>query len=203
MSQDNQNALANEFISFRLGGETFAVAAIRIREVLKNRNVTQVPGMPDCLPGVLNLRGNVISVIDPAIALGMTSRPLGERRTTWFVIVEGCLDHETLQVGLLVDMVEDVIQLDDARIEPPPELGMAFDSNFVSGLGKGEGESYTILLDVDRLVAHVVSETDRERRAAGPTQRTGYPPSVASGGDRPNGRVSPVSMKRTLTATTE
>lgn len=148
----NEPSPGDEFISFRLGKDRFAVEAPSVRAVMKHTHITEVPGMPDFLPGVINLRGNVISVIDLCPVLGIS--PIAERKTAWLVITEVRLENELLRVGMLVNTVEDVVRLNASQMDPSPEIGMRFDTQFVRGIGKQDGD-FTIILDVEKVVAAV------------------------------------------------
>ena len=168
----NEPSPSNEFISFWLGSDRFAVEASKVRAVMKYSHITEVPGMPDYLPGVINLRGNVISVIDLCSVLDITA--ITEKETAWLVIAEVHLESELLQIGMLVNTVEDVIWLDTKQIAPPPEIGMKFDAQFVRGIGK-QGADFTIILDIDKVVSVVDAEITRtlSEHPADDSQRAG------------------------------
>ncbi len=141
---------ATQYLTFTLGEEDFALEIARVREVLDYTTITRVPRMPAFLLGVINLRGNVVPVIDLRLKLGMSAI----RRTvdTCIVIVEIEIDGELTRVGALADSVKEVMDLDPSRIAPPPRLGTRLKSEYIKGMGKQE-EGFLIILDIDRVLS--------------------------------------------------
>jgi len=139
----------NQFLAFRLGSNHFAVDISQVREVLDFQKVTQVPKTPDFLLGVINLRGNVISVVDLRLNLGMP----GTEQTvnTCILIVELQISGDTLQIGALADAVEEVIEISPEQISPPPRAGIELNTKFIRGMAK-RGEELLIILDIDHVL---------------------------------------------------
>ncbi len=139
-----------QYLTFNLGEEDFALDISQVREVLNYSTITSVPRMPQFLSGVINLRGNVVPVIDLRLKLGM--RAIQKTTDTCIVIVEIEIDGEITQMGALADAVKEVIDLDPNQISPPPKLGTKLKSEFIKGMGK-QGESFLIILDIDRILS--------------------------------------------------
>lgn len=141
-------AVRQQYLSFALGGEAFAVNVLQVKEILDVVNITRVPQMPDYMLGVINLRGSVVPVVDLRCKFGMEKRALGQE--SCIVVLEVDFDGEQLVIGALTDAVREVLDLSSEEIEPPPRLGMKLRSEFIRGMGK-KGESFIIILDIDKL----------------------------------------------------
>jgi purine-binding chemotaxis protein CheW len=140
-----------QYLTFMLAHEQFAVGILGIKEIIEFQGVTEVPMMPACVRGVINLRGAVVPVIDLPARFGRTSSAVTKR--TCVVIVEaGCGSDERHVMGLLVDAVNEVLDISPADIEPPPAFGARLRSDFIQGVGKVRGK-FVLLLDVDRVLS--------------------------------------------------
>lgn len=165
------NAETNQYLTFTLDDEDFALDIGKVREVLDYTTITKVPRMPAFLRGVINLRGNVVPVIDLRYKLGMGT--IKQSVDTCIVIVEIMIDHELTHMGALADSVKEVINLDPGQISPPPKLGIKINNEFIKGMGK-EGEKFLIILDIDKVLTadelDVVQRTGEEQEvgARGP-----------------------------------
>ena len=137
------------FVLFRLGGEGYALEVMRVQEVLDMGSLTQVPGGPKALRGVLNLRGHVVPVWDLRIPFGLTIDP-APSRAPCVLIVESQVNNEERVTGLLVDRVSDVLEFAPEEIQPSPPLGLGAASPFVRGLIRHQ-EGFLLVLDVDRV----------------------------------------------------
>ena len=147
MSQE-ENSVASEYFSFILGEEEFALEIAKVREVLDYTRILKIPNMPAFIRGVINLRGDVVPVVDLRLKLGMVQRE--KSLNTCIVIVEVGMGDEIIVMGVLVDSVEEVFTLDSSQIKPPPRLGTGIDIDFIRGMGQ-RSEKFLILLDVDRV----------------------------------------------------
>ena len=146
---DDMNRLSSQqYVTFSLGKELFGVEVTRTREILSLTPVTKVPQTPEYLLGVINLRGQVVPVIDMRLKLGM---PAGkETEDTCIIVVEVQIDGEPIVVGALADAVREVLEIHDDQIEPPPRLGTRLKTEFITGMGKID-EQFLILLNIDRV----------------------------------------------------
>jgi len=154
MSQVQAQAVAAEpeqYLTFLLAQESFAIGILAIREIIEYQGVTEVPMMPACVRGVINLRGAVVPVVDLQARFGRPSSAVTKR--TCVVIVEADSgDGERQVMGLVVDAVNEVIDIAPADIEPAPAFGARIRSEFIRGVGKVRGR-LVLLLDVDRALS--------------------------------------------------
>jgi len=140
-----------QYLTFMLAQEQFAVGILGIKEIIEYQGVTEVPMMPACVRGVINLRGAVVPVVDLLARFGRASSAVTKR--TCVVIVEAaCGTDERHVMGLLVDAVNEVLDIAPSDIEPPPAFGARLRSDFIQGVGKVRGK-FVLLLDVDRVLA--------------------------------------------------
>jgi purine-binding chemotaxis protein CheW len=137
-----------QYLTFRLGDETFAVNVSKVREILDFISITKVPKTPDFMRGVINLRGSVVPVVDMKLKFGMEETQ--KTVDTCIIVMEVTIEGETTIVGALADSVEEVLELEPDQIEPPPRIGMKLNIEFISGMGK-IGEEFVIILDTDRI----------------------------------------------------
>lgn len=147
---DGIHVNSNQYLTFRLGDENFAIEIAKVREVLDCTNITKVPRTPEFMRGVINLRGNVVPVIDLRLSLGMS--PIEMTVDTCICIVEIGIDSEVLQMGMLTDSVQEVVDIDPELIEPSPKLGTRLRTEFIRGMGK-RGEEFLIILDIDKVLS--------------------------------------------------
>jgi purine-binding chemotaxis protein CheW len=137
-----------QVLTFRLGEEVFGVNIMSVREVLDYTNVTKVPQTPEFMRGVINLRGNVVPVIDLKLKFGMAAT---ERTVnTCVIIVEVELDGESAVLGALADSVQEVVDFEGDMIEPAPKIGTRLNTDFIHGMAKKE-EGFVILLNIDKV----------------------------------------------------
>ncbi|MBF0476956.1 MAG: chemotaxis protein CheW [Deltaproteobacteria bacterium] len=141
---------ATQYLTFTLDEEDFALEISKVKEILDFTTITKVPRMPEFFRGVLNLRGNVVPVIDLRLKLGM--KAIERTVDTCIVIIEISIDGELTLMGALADSVKEVIDLDPGQISPPPTLGTRLDTRFLKGMGKC-GEKFLIILDIDMVLS--------------------------------------------------
>ncbi len=137
-----------QYLTFTIAEEVFALEISKVREVLDYTTITKVPRMPGFLRGVINLRGNVVPVVDMRLKLGMGA--VERTVDTCIVIVELEVDGESTQMGAIADSVKEVIDLDAANIALPPKLGTRLKTEFIKGMGK-QDDKFLIILDIDRV----------------------------------------------------
>lgn len=140
----------NQYLTFMLGRETLAIGILAIKEILEYGQPTEVPMMPPCIRGVINLRGAVVPVLDLAARLNRSSQPITKK--TCIVIVEIQTGEERQVLGVIVDAVNEVLEIAASDIEPPPAFGTAIRTDFIAGLGKVNGK-FVIVLDVNRVLS--------------------------------------------------
>ena len=142
---------SQSYVIFRLGGEDYTLEVMRVQEVLDMGTLTQVPGGPPSLRGVLNLRGKVVPVYDLRLPFGLTVDP-SPTRAPCVLMVESHNNGEVSVTGLLVDRVSDVLDFSPEEVQPPPQLGLGKASPFVRGLIRHQ-DGFLLVLDVDRVFA--------------------------------------------------
>lgn len=136
-------------MTFMLDNDAYAIGILSIKEIIEYTTMTEGPLMPACVRGVINLRGAVVPVMDLQVRFGQTPSPVTKR--TCIVIVE-VLGPEGQQVmGVVVDAVNEVLDIDASDIEPPPAFGTRIRTDFISGMGKVRGK-FVILLNVNRML---------------------------------------------------
>ncbi len=140
----------NEYLTFIISGEIFAVSIMRVKEIIEYRELTHVPMVPEFISGAINLRGSVVPVINLAIKFGLASAPVNRR--TCVVIIETELDGETTVMGVLVDKVLQVLDIAEQNIEPAPKLGVKIRTDFIEGMGKVD-ENFVIILSIDKVLS--------------------------------------------------
>ncbi|GFE81864.1 chemotaxis protein CheW [Steroidobacter agaridevorans] len=143
-------AQINQYLTFILGAETFALGILAIKEIIEYSSLTDVPMMPPYVRGVINLRGAVVPVIDLAVRFGRASAPVTKR--TCIVIIEIMANEERQVIGIVVDAVNEVLDIPAADIEPPPAFGAGIRTDFILGMGKVHNK-FVIVLDVNHVLA--------------------------------------------------
>jgi purine-binding chemotaxis protein CheW len=139
-----------QFLTFTVGAEVFALDILCIKEIIEFPGLTEVPMMPACVRGVINLRGAVVPVTDLGARFGR--QPAAVTRRTCIVIVETTVEGERQDVGMMVDAVDAVLEIAGADIEPPPAFGAGIRTDFIAGMGRLNGR-FIVLLDVDRVLS--------------------------------------------------
>ncbi len=138
------NTHGGKYLTFSLAGEEYGLEILKVREIIGVMDITAVPQMPPFIKGVINLRGRVIPVVDLRLKFGL--EPAEYTDQTCIVVV----DTGTL-TGVIVDTVQEVLDIDEAQIDPPPPLGAAVDTSFILGIGKVR-EDVKILLEIDKVL---------------------------------------------------
>ncbi len=139
---------SNQYLTFKLDGEVFGLAIGKVREVLDFTSVTRVPQAPDCMRGVINLRGSVVPVIDLNQKFGLTQTE--KTVNTCIIIAEIEMEGEVIVLGALADSVQEVLDIEPDQIEPPPRIGTKLNTVFIQGMGK-HNDAFIILLDLDKV----------------------------------------------------
>lgn len=165
MSMRRNTAVAAEpveqpqYLTFRLGRESFALEILHIKEIIEYGGLTEVPLMPRFLRGVINLRGAVVPVIDLSIRFGRP--PTDIARRSCIVIVEVDYGGSWHDLGVIVDAVDEVLELRPDDIEPAPSFGAQLRAEFIRGMGKLDGRFLIVLA-----LEHVLSIDEMAELAA-------------------------------------
>lgn len=144
-------ATVGRYLTFVLGGEAYGIQVLKVREIIRQVDITPVPLMPSHVLGVSNLRGKIIPIMDLRIKLGLPLQPDDERACVVVVQVKGA-QAQMLQIGIKVDAVEEVVNLSSTEIEDAPNFGASLDTRYICGMAKVKGVVKT-LLDIDLLLA--------------------------------------------------
>lgn len=139
------NDPVTEWVTFKLDAEKYGIDVMRVREVLRNTEIAPVPGAPDYVLGIINLRGNVVTVIDTRKRFGLPPKDYDE--STRIVIIESTDDV----VGMMVDSVAEVVDLRTSAIETAPNVGNDESSKFIQGVSNLE-TGLLILVDLNKLL---------------------------------------------------
>lgn len=139
-----------QYLTFRLGEEVFAMPILATKEILEYPELTNVPMMAPCVRGVLNLRGSVVPVVDLSVRFGRA--PVEITRRSCVVILEVPVEGEWLDIGIVVDAVNQVIEIAAQDIEPPPSFGARLRADFIQGMGKVNG-GFVVILDSARVLS--------------------------------------------------
>lgn len=140
----------SKFLTVVLENETYGIAVLKVREIIRQQKITPVPQLPDFVKGVINLRGRVIPVVDLRLKFGLIAAVT--ERTCIVVVQLRRGDRDEVQMGLVVDSVEEVASLNAGEIEPVPDFGTKVNTTYLLGMAKVKGE-VKLLLDIDRVVA--------------------------------------------------
>jgi purine-binding chemotaxis protein CheW len=157
----------SQLISFMVGDEEYGLDILRVKEVIRVREITRLPKAPSFVKGIINLRGDVIPIIDLRDKFGL---PAQEQTADTRVIV---VDVEGKLVGMVVDSASQVVRIPADQIDPPPPIVGGLSAEFVRGVGKME-DRLIILLDIDRIL------TTREKIALDQMQKGREPAGAAT-----------------------
>lgn len=142
--------LAGKYLTVVLDNEAYGISVLTVREIIRMQKITPVPQMPEFVKGVINLRGRVIPVVDLRVKFGL--KGAFTERTCIVVVQVEISSAKTMQMGLVVDSVEEVLNVTTDMIEPTPEFGTIIDTSYLLGMVKAKGQVKT-LLDINRVVA--------------------------------------------------
>ena len=143
---DNADESVLQCVTFRLEDEIYGIDVMKVQEVLKLTDIAPVPGAPDYVLGIINLRGNVVTVIDTRKRLNLSPREPDDATRIVIIEVEGQV------VGMLVDSVAEVVDLRASEVESAPNVGNDESSKYIQGVASLEGE-LLILVDLDKLLS--------------------------------------------------
>jgi len=139
-----------QYLTFQLSGEMYAVGILNVKEIIEYGQLTEIPMMPAFIRGVINLRGAVVPVVDLACRFGRRSTDLTRRTCIVIVEVEG--EGERQDIGVIVDAVSEVLEIQGSQIEPAPAFGARIRTDFIHGMGKLDGK-FVIILNVNKVLS--------------------------------------------------
>jgi purine-binding chemotaxis protein CheW len=162
MTEEKKSKI-NSYLTFKLGDEYFAASVSKVLNILEMTKVTKVPKAPTYMKGVINLRGSVLPLVDTRIKFDMSETEF--TTNTCILVLDINLSGESVHVGALVDSVQEVLEIDDINIQPPPSIGTRYKSEFIDGVVKVD-EDFVMILNMDLIFStdelSVLKETFKE-----------------------------------------
>ena len=149
MNRDGEQNV-QQYLTFMIGGEEYAVSLLKVKEIIEYDVVTEIPKTPEWIRGVINLRGNVVPVIDLAVKFRLPASIAG--KLTCIVITEVKCDGEATVMGIMVDSVQQVIDLNPRDIEVAPSFGTRVKIDYLLGMARS-GRKFCLLLDTEKVLS--------------------------------------------------
>lgn len=144
-SRTNDTGIGGKFLTFFLASEEYGLEILKVHEIIGMMAITSVPRTPEFVKGIINLRGKVIPIVDLRLKFGMESKAQTEE--TCIIVVQA----NSVQIGVVVDKVSEVLDIVSENIEDPPAFGTDVNSDYILGIGKSEGR-VKLLLDIDKVL---------------------------------------------------
>ncbi|HUL23917.1 MAG TPA: chemotaxis protein CheW [Thermodesulfobacteriota bacterium] len=167
-----------KFLTFLMANEKYGLEILKVREIIGIMDVTPVPTTPAFVRGVINLRGKVIPVVDLRLKFGMDAKEDTQR--TCIIVVHLTRESQEMIMGIIVDEVSEVLDIDQDQIEPPPSFGADIRTDFILGMGKVNQRVVT-MLDIDRVlsereIALVENSAERTKHQPDKSGKSKNPP---------------------------
>lgn len=137
-----------KLLTFSLGSEGYGISILKVKEIIGMMDITPIPKTPDFIKGVINLRGKIIPVMDLRTKFSMEEKEYNER--TCIIVAEVSISGAQKLIGVVVDMVSEVVTISNEQIEPPPEYGTTKEHGSILGIGKIK-DRVVIILDIDEV----------------------------------------------------
>ncbi|MBE3669203.1 hypothetical protein BOO25_09645 [Vibrio navarrensis] len=141
-----------QYLTFKVANELFAVGILEVNEIIEFGSMTPIPMMPNFIRGVINLRGRAVPVVDLSARLGKGQRTLNKR--SCIILVQMFGEQQPIPIGMLVDSVDEIVEIEQACIHPPPAFGESVDTQFIKAMAR-TNELFFILLDIKHLLSYV------------------------------------------------
>jgi len=149
---DSSLELNNEkiisYLTFKLGDELFAANVSKVLNILELSRITKVPKAPSYMKGVINLRGDILPIVDTRLKFGMDETPFTSSTCIIVLIID--FNGESIHIGGLVDSVQEVLEIEDKAILLPPSIGSVYRSDFIKGVVEHD-DTFIMLLDVEKV----------------------------------------------------
>lgn len=146
--KEDINDNIHSYLTFKLGKESFAANVGKVLEILEVQHITKVPKSPEYMTGVINLRGNVLPVIDTRIKFGLSKTECTVN--TCIIVINVEMNSESIIVGAMVDSVQEVLEIQESQIQPSPSIGSKYKAEFLDGMIKYHDE-FIMLLNIDKV----------------------------------------------------
>jgi purine-binding chemotaxis protein CheW len=160
---DATDVKAPQYLSFTIAGTDYGLPILTVKEILQFEETTRVPGTPASIRGVINVRGQVVPVVDLAVKFGRGESAVSKR--TCILVVEAAMGRDRITVGVLADAVNEVLDLPPSEIEAAPSFGANVRVDYITGMGK-VGKGFVLLLDADRVLSASEAELAAQVAAA-------------------------------------
>lgn len=141
-------SVANAYLTFKMGEETFATQVNRVKEILELSTITKVPNAPRYMRGIVNLRGQVLPVVDTRIKFGL--EPIEDTSKSRIIVLEVESQNKLVQLGALVDTARDVVEFSEDKIMPPPSMDDFKKAEFIEGVVEANN-NFIMLIKVDKV----------------------------------------------------
>jgi purine-binding chemotaxis protein CheW len=139
---------SQSFLTFRLGEEVFAASVLHVIEILELSKITKVPRSPDFMRGVINLRGNVLPVIDTRRKFGLER--IDDTVNTCIMVLNVEVQKEKVLIGALVDAVQEVLEIEAGEVQAAPSIGSRYKTEFIDGMVK-RNDDFIMILNLNRI----------------------------------------------------
>jgi purine-binding chemotaxis protein CheW len=140
---------AGKYLTFVLGGSAFGIPILKVREIIRLLDITPIPRMPEYVRGVINLRGKIVPVIDLRMKFGLPDTSTTNR--TCIIVVYVAMAGATKLMGLIVDALDEVYQINAEDIEPSPDFGNGTSTSYIQNMAKAKGQ-LKALLNIDEIL---------------------------------------------------
>ncbi|EPN8460267.1 chemotaxis protein CheW [Vibrio cidicii] len=150
--QNSSDEHIEQYLTFKVANELFAIGILEVSEIIEFGSMTAIPMMPNFIRGVINLRGRAVPVVDLSARLGKGQRALDGRSCIILVQIAG--EQHSLPIGMLVDSVDEIVEIEQGGIHPPPAFGESVDTQFIKAMAR-TNELFFILLDIKHLLSYV------------------------------------------------
>jgi purine-binding chemotaxis protein CheW len=150
MEATKDAAERQQYLTFFLASEEYAIGILKVKEIIEYDVVTKVPKTPRWVRGVINLRGAVVPVVDLAVKFGLEDRPVS--KTTCIIVVDGLLADQQATMGVVADAVNQVIDLSAPEIQQAPTFGTRVGVDYLTGMAR-LGKKFALILDIDKVLS--------------------------------------------------
>jgi purine-binding chemotaxis protein CheW len=140
---------SDKYLTFNLGGEQYGLEILKVREIIGIMDITRVPRTPEFIRGIINLRGKVIPVIDLRKKFNMMT--IEDTEQTCIIVVDMLFENNLLLMGIIVDSVSEVLDIDTDEVEDTPIFGSSVSTDFIQGIAKTKG-GVKILLNIEKVL---------------------------------------------------
>lgn len=144
-SSEDEDTQKGKYLTFTVGDECYGIEITHVTEIIGIQDITEVPGVPDYVKGIINLRGKIIPVIE--VRLRFRKKTIEYDDRTCIIVI----DINEISIGLIIDSVSEVLEIEEGNIVPPPSSKTGFQNYYVKGIGK-VGDEVKLLLDCEKLI---------------------------------------------------